>query len=195
MEYINNGTLIDNEELLFNELYEKTKDCGRVQFINLLMAKERDNQELKKKLGEQQYYKFYKYDNNPDGSDYCYCERPCDDNMSLRCFLENGEILGFMSETLVSAYDNIKEITMSDFMFEFVKPLIKENYIMRTQQQEFIEWLEKEISKHEERQGKLLSSLENELNEGRSKDDLWLMGYYDATKDILEEVGELYGEE
>lgn len=134
--------MLDDNELLFDELYEKTKDCGRVQFINLLMEKERENQELKKKLGEQQYYKFYKYDNNPDGSDYCYCERPCDDNMSLRCFLENGEILGFMSETLVSAYDNIKEITMSDFMFEFVKPLIKENYIMRTQQQEFIEWLE-----------------------------------------------------
>lgn len=50
MEHIKNGTLIDNEELLFNELYEKTKDCGRVQFINLLMAKERDNQELKKQL-------------------------------------------------------------------------------------------------------------------------------------------------
>lgn len=55
--------------------------------------------------------------------------------------------------------------------------------------------LEKEISKHEERQRKLLSSLENELNEERSKDDLWLMGYYDATKDILEEIGELYEEE
>ena len=134
--------MLDENELLFDELYEKTKNCSRVQFIKLLMEKERENQELKKKLGEQQYYKFYKYDNNPDGSDYCYCERPCDDNMSLRCFLENGEILGFMSETLVSAYDNIKEITMSDFMFEFVKPLIKENYIMRTQQQEFIEWLE-----------------------------------------------------
>lgn len=24
------------KELLFDELYEKTKDCGRVQFINLL---------------------------------------------------------------------------------------------------------------------------------------------------------------
>ena len=137
----------NENELLFNELYERTKDCGRVQFIKLLMEKERENQELKKQLGEQQYYKFYKYDNNPDGSDYCYCERPCDDNMSLRCFLKNGEILGFMSETLVSAYDNIKEITMSDFMFEFVKPLIKENYIMRTQQKEFLEYL-----KNKERQ-------------------------------------------
>lgn len=98
-------------------------------------------------------YKFYKYENNPEGSDYCFCQRPCDSNMSLHCFLDNGEILGFMSESLVSAYDNIKEITMSDFMFEFVKPLIKENYIMRTQQQEFIEWLEKEIE-----------AIENKLN-------------------------------
>ena len=38
------------KELLFDELYEKTKDCGRVQFINLLMEKERENQELKEQL-------------------------------------------------------------------------------------------------------------------------------------------------
>ena len=29
--------MLDENELLFDELYEKTKDCGRVQFINLLM--------------------------------------------------------------------------------------------------------------------------------------------------------------
>lgn len=40
----------NENELLFNELYEKTKDCGRVQFINLLMEKERESQELKKQL-------------------------------------------------------------------------------------------------------------------------------------------------
>lgn len=40
--------MLDNEELLFDELYEKTKDCGRTQFIKLLMQKERENQELKK---------------------------------------------------------------------------------------------------------------------------------------------------
>lgn len=34
-------------ELLFNKLYEKTKDCGRTQFINLLMEKERENQKYK----------------------------------------------------------------------------------------------------------------------------------------------------
>ena len=56
MEYINNGTLIDSKDLLFNELYEKTKDCGRVQFINLLMAKEREIKELKEQL-EKKYEK------------------------------------------------------------------------------------------------------------------------------------------
>lgn len=31
--------MLDNEELLFNELYEKTKDCGRTQFIKLSIKK------------------------------------------------------------------------------------------------------------------------------------------------------------
>ena len=39
-----------NEKLLFDELYEKTKDCGRVQFVKLLMTKEKENQELKLEL-------------------------------------------------------------------------------------------------------------------------------------------------
>ena len=42
--------MLDENELLFDEFYEKTKDCGRVQFINLLIAKERENQELKDQL-------------------------------------------------------------------------------------------------------------------------------------------------
>ena len=42
--------MLDNEKLLFDELYEKTKDCGRVQFVELLMTKERENKELKKQL-------------------------------------------------------------------------------------------------------------------------------------------------
>ena len=37
-------------ELLFNKLYEKTKDCGRTQFVNLLMQAERENQELNRQL-------------------------------------------------------------------------------------------------------------------------------------------------
>ena len=42
--------MLDNEKLLFDELYEKTKDCGRVQFVELLMTKERENKELKLQL-------------------------------------------------------------------------------------------------------------------------------------------------
>lgn len=59
--------MLDENELLFNELYEKTKDCGRVQFINLLMEKERERQELKKKLDELQmlYNNMFK----------CHCNR------------------------------------------------------------------------------------------------------------------------
>ena len=48
--------MLDDNELLFDELYEKTKDCGRVQFINLLIEKERENRELKMQL-EKKYEK------------------------------------------------------------------------------------------------------------------------------------------
>ena len=59
--------MLDDNELLFDELYEKTKDCGRVQFINMLMEKEREKQELKKKLDELQtlYNNMFK----------CHCNR------------------------------------------------------------------------------------------------------------------------
>ena len=38
--------MLDDNELLFDELYEKTKDCGRVQFVRLLMEKEREIKKL-----------------------------------------------------------------------------------------------------------------------------------------------------
>lgn len=41
-----------NDELLYNKIYEKTKECGRDQFIKLLMQKERENQELKNQQKE-----------------------------------------------------------------------------------------------------------------------------------------------
>ena len=44
--------MLDENKLLFDELYEKTRNFGRVQFINLLMAKEREIKELKKQLEE-----------------------------------------------------------------------------------------------------------------------------------------------
>lgn len=38
---------MNNDELLHNKLYEKTKDCGRTQFVKLLMGKEREIERLK----------------------------------------------------------------------------------------------------------------------------------------------------
>ena len=46
--------MMDENELLFDELYEKTKDCGRTQFIRLLMSKERENQQLKSVINKAQ---------------------------------------------------------------------------------------------------------------------------------------------
>ena len=43
-----------NEELLYNQLYEKTKDCGRTQFVRLLMEKERENKHLKEQLKQRE---------------------------------------------------------------------------------------------------------------------------------------------
>lgn len=39
-----------NEELLYNQIYEKTKECGRTQFVKLLMDKERENKNLKDEI-------------------------------------------------------------------------------------------------------------------------------------------------
>ena len=41
-----------NDELLYNKIYEKTKECGTDQFIKLLMQKERENQQLKNQQKE-----------------------------------------------------------------------------------------------------------------------------------------------
>ena len=56
-----------NEEILYNELYERTKEFGRTQFVRLLLDKEREIKELKKKLDELQtlYNNMFK----------CHCNR------------------------------------------------------------------------------------------------------------------------
>ena len=41
---------MNEEYLLYNKIYEKTKDCGRIQFVRLLVDKERKIKELKEQL-------------------------------------------------------------------------------------------------------------------------------------------------
>lgn len=128
--------ILNNKEML--GLKEKNQELKK------------QNQVLKKQLEERKYYKFYKYENNPNGSDYCFCERPCDSNMSLICFFENGELCGFMSETLVSNHDDIKEISLNEFAHKFIKPSINANFQNKKQQTKFIKYLEDKIKICEE---------------------------------------------
>lgn len=43
----------DKEEILYNQLYERTKNFGRNEFIKELMRLERENQQLKEQLEEE----------------------------------------------------------------------------------------------------------------------------------------------
>lgn len=85
--------MLDDNELLFDELYEKTKDCGRVQFINLLMEKERDNQELKKQLDctleilAEMFPPCEKDGFMDKHSDYCQLNCGVDEEVFKKCWL------------------------------------------------------------------------------------------------------------
>lgn len=77
------------------------------------------------------YLKFY-YDENL--RTYVYCKRPCDDNMSLIKFEENGELCGYASEhydIFGSAWEKVRKVSWSEFAHKFIKPIIAENYRMK----------------------------------------------------------------
>lgn len=105
--------MLDNEKLLFDELYEKTKDCGRVQFVKLLMTKEKENQELKLEL-----------------SGY------------RQAILEDKDMLGLKeeSEELKKQLTTYK-ILHRDCKVDNLKNISKIEE-MENQQKEFIKWLE-----------------------------------------------------
>lgn len=86
---------------------------------------------MEKKVRERPHYTFYKYENNPNGSEYCFCQRPCDDNMSLLCFLKNGEILGFASQSIVYGHPSIQEVDLKEVMHNFIQPIMKERNSLR----------------------------------------------------------------
>ena len=151
----------DENELLFDELYEKTKDCGRVQFIKLLMQKEREIQELKEKVKE-----LSKWDKNKDSRNSR--QRIANKNLlkkinelkkqleewnyHLKCSKEMLDIQGQKGnydydEYMLGLYNGMEYIIA---LFETRDP----NYISgkdieftnnKTQQKEFINYLEDEI--------------------------------------------------
>ena len=43
---------MNKEELLYNEIYERTKDFGRTQFVREIMRLQRENKELQQKVNQ-----------------------------------------------------------------------------------------------------------------------------------------------
>ena len=98
--------MLDNEKLLFDELYEKTKDCGRVQFVELLMTKERENKELKLQL---------------KGTTHCFDE---EEHEKLKKQLTTYKILH--RDCKVDNLKNISKIEIKKFY-----ALIREKYLIQ----------------------------------------------------------------
>lgn len=141
--------MLDNEKLLFDDLYEKTKDCGRVQFVELLMTKERENKELKLQL---------------KGTTHCFDEEEHEKlkkqleewEQHLKCAKEMLDMQGQKGnydydEYMLGLYNGMEYIIS---LFETREP----NYISgkdikfinnKTQQKKFVEYMNKTIEELE----------------------------------------------
>lgn len=82
------------------------------------------------KAQQEKTYTFFK-DNSQENllQKYNWCQRPDDTTMSLCNFTNNGEVQGWMSESLAEHY-GLEQITLNNFIHHFVKPLIKENIFL-----------------------------------------------------------------
>ena len=107
--------MLDDNELLFDELYEKTKDCGRVQFINLLMEKERENQELKEQLD---YLRSGEYLNQ------LRFERDM-----LQHVVDNSKVSKVDKEFIDMTYRNTELLAQQNEFIEYLENEIKNSYI------------------------------------------------------------------
>lgn len=74
---------------------------------------------------EEKTYTFFRDDEqSSDLRKYSWCQRPEETTMSLHRFTENGEIEGYMSESLAEHY-GLKKVTLNEFIHKFIKPLVK----------------------------------------------------------------------
>ncbi len=125
--------MLDKEELLFDELYEKTKGCGRTQFIKLLMEKDRKIKELKEKLDE--------YENPEDMTlMMMWCtEKVKDENQKLKKQLEKKQ------NPLQGIFSQVND----DMLLRDCGAMQSEIDEYKTQQKEFIKYLEDLIKQNE----------------------------------------------
>ena len=79
------------------------------------------------KAQKEKTYTFFK-DNSTDNFMYKYnwCQRPIDTTMRLRHFESNATVSCWMSESLAEE-KGLEQITLDDFIYQFVKPIIEEN--------------------------------------------------------------------
>ena len=193
--------MLDDNELLFDELYEKTKDCGRVQFINLLMEKERENQELKEQLevGKEQYNDLVEEKENLQeqldylrGGEYLNQLRferdmlqhvvdtngvPSEVYDYLDCTHRNTELLE-ESQELKKKLGELQ--TLYNNMFKCHCNRVQVETLL-SQQKEFIEWLERRLF--------LLRDVASELALGMCSTD-----YQDAKIEVYQEILSKYKE-
>lgn len=118
---------------------------------NYVERLEKENQELKERLRyldnkqKGRVYTFYK-----DGAttnfweQYIWCERPNSSTMSLNKFNENGEVCGFMSESLAGVNEDEKQwISLNEFIHNFVKVIVKENIRLKKGMKNMLDSLER----------------------------------------------------
>lgn len=95
---------------------------------------------------------------------YNWCQRPCGSNMSLDRFVRNGEIEGYMSESLAEHF-RLVQVDLNEFIHKFVKVMVKENLQLKSDSQKLIEKLE-------------------EMRNNLEKDGF--IGYADEMQEVLE---------
>lgn len=85
------------------------------------------------KAQQERTYTFFR-DNSANNLLYKYnwCQRPCDTNMSLCHFEKNATVSGWMSESLAERH-GLEQITLNEFIYYLVTPLIKENIEFKKQ--------------------------------------------------------------
>lgn len=140
--------MLDDNELLFDELYEKTKDCGRVQFINLLMEKERENQELKEQLevGKEQYNDLVEEKENlQEQLDYLrggeYLNQLRFERDMLQHVVDTNGVPSEVYDYLDCTHRNTELLEEN----QELKKQLSNSHQIKNQQKEFIEWLENEL--------------------------------------------------
>lgn len=111
----------ENEEVLYNEFYEKTKDCGRTQFVKLLMKQEEEKKKLKKELKilSDNYKEMDKFHKSSFLNRSNYIKELEQENQQLKNELEQSNAVADTNKELAESY--YKEI-------ERLKGLLKCDY-------------------------------------------------------------------